>query len=294
MTKTKKRLFASLAFLVLALLITTTTTFAWFTYNKQVSLTGISLNVSTEGSLLISDASDGLFTSTLAAPTAPTTLKLSDCTQKADYSMVAKDGTTARTAGTDYYEYTIYLKSDTTTGLDVKLDLADAGDGLSTLTSSHTTDTTKKVTCSSWTAIAENAYGVHGAIAAKAEIDAKAENAARVAFYTSAAESAPVLVWNPHAEAGYNKANTNMATDWGTFITTGVGPTTPSATAQESTAKNSTEAASIKLLNNVANTATMLRIRIWLEGNDGDCFNSIMADTIVASLRFVGTNHVEG
>lgn len=58
MKHTKTKLLSSMLVLVLALVMATTATFAWFSMNSKVSVTGLDMNVTTQGDLFIS--ADGM------------------------------------------------------------------------------------------------------------------------------------------------------------------------------------------------------------------------------------------
>jgi hypothetical protein len=67
MKNSTKRLLVSLGFLAIALIVTTTTTFAWFSFNNKVSVTGISATVTAQDGLYISTTETGVYGTTLVA-----------------------------------------------------------------------------------------------------------------------------------------------------------------------------------------------------------------------------------
>jgi hypothetical protein len=61
MKNSTKRLLVSLGFLAIALIVTTTTTFAWFSFNNTVKVTGISATVTAQDGLYISTTENGVY-----------------------------------------------------------------------------------------------------------------------------------------------------------------------------------------------------------------------------------------
>ncbi len=160
-------------------------------------------------------------------------------------------------------------------------------------------------------AIAQNAYGLHNAIAVDGEIkDVRAANAARIAFINGGDS----VVWAPHetldntisnigdktndAPAGYYE--NNLAYDYNKAMDSTTDPVTVATyTHRVYAAKdpaNASDPVKYYAENKIAqfgNTKAgdgyyhlTLTVKIWLEGTDGDCFDAILNDEFLYNLSF--------
>lgn len=314
MAKSKKRLLVSLAFLFIAMLVTATTTFAWFSYNAKVAVNGMNMTVTSKGSLLIADGwnehASGNETDGWVAgwyTTAPTDqaayktsftlsegtnegVKLDALTQKAtpDGSLVYKDQETAAAAGS-YYEYQVWLKSDTGAAMTVYLDPTAA---VTKLTSTHKGETAVEgaglVASNAGINDTADYYATGKKLEKTGTIEAQAANAARIAIYAGDAYKFTI---NPNDGAGYDVAGHNLASDWqrgrdGAIeaYTEETYAKTAAAVGFDGETANDNKVA-IASLNGL--TPVKVTIRIYLEGTDSECFNAIYSDAITASLGFV-------
>jgi hypothetical protein len=201
----------------------------------------------------------------------------------------------------DYIEMELYFFSNVKQV--VKLN---SENGLTEVTS---TPGTKK-NGEAWAAISADTYGDHDDYDKGDEIQADAANAARISFDNGT----DVVIWNPNPEKGFNKCSNylgepeftaaNMAVDYynntanpESEITvpgwyTGV---TPNYSTNYGSG-NYIIADELLTLSEVIDEdeeiigyAGTLTIRIWLEGWDGDCFDSIFEDVLNVYLQFAGS-----
>ncbi len=224
---------------------------------------------------------------------------------------------TAVTANTTYIQFTVSLRSTTNMNIYLAKDAS--------LTSTASANGTNLF---AWGTIAENTYGKNQAAwTTESNITekAKAQAASRVSFETTGTTS-EVKVWAPweskeHGgvleetaidalttgveEYGYYKGN--LASDYAVAggkdslkvdaypsYTKTIAPATGKVVAgTPGTGEVSeTDAAGSKLLELKAGVASTVTIRLWVEGKDGDCLNSIFDHQISMALAFVGVDIV--
>lgn len=323
MKATKKIVGASCA-LVAAVALSAGSTFAWFTSNANVSVGQIEANVVTMGgdlqiavksqTLLTADETEagGLkageykegelgayayevknpFTGKAPVLTAVTSTDGKTFTErKVGESIPTAKANTTNSAG-GYIKFTISLRSSTAMKVYLGADSLVASESGATTTSIY-----------AWKDITETDYGPGAAtqIDEGAAIAAQAKNATRVAFMTGASEG---KIWAPYEEAefggkgtaaGFSKGNlasdyeannkgdaaeayTNVAT---TEYTTG-GLTAITTAASDTFDENNL------ICELEANTAKEITVCIWIEGRDGDCFNSIFTQKVKVDLAFHG------
>ncbi|MEG1981681.1 MAG: hypothetical protein RR073_04155 [Clostridia bacterium] len=254
MKKTKNsRIIAAIAMLVVSATALTTSSFAWFTMNKEVSATGLSLTATVPTNLEISDSENGTYGATVALKTAtkkfvpisgtgyleatPTTTLFYADTNKTDgvKTTIAADDVTfkaipgASDAARQYYvDVPVWIRSkaplDTGASIDVAVSKLDIN-----------TDALK------------DAYRV--AIIDKSFI------------YSN---GLTVKTWKPLATA-----TTIAGTDSTTVVGGGVVANIPE--------------------NGAAQKVTL---RIWLEGQDAACLTAQAGKTVTMDIQFTGTDKV--
>lgn len=329
MKKTKRLVMLALA-LVLTFAMATTTTFAWFTMNNVVTVSGISGTARADEGLLISQDGEtyltyvNLSTNLNLIPVTPGT----NATLAAGGTATAptiKDGETAGTLlsaikffnaegqsqtptegnPTAYYQQTFHFRSDVE--MIVKM----------TKITVNTTPATgadiRNVTAPY--AIAADAYGTHGAYAKDAPIYTDLLKAIRIALFNDDGELIAVyhLVDAQEEEGvaqnfdgvtgGYNMAgylyktilNEDPISSSGIDGTislgiTGTGGDTEIDVVADYQAGITLEVVTGGVTPRYEGTITVV---IWIEGTDGDCINSVINDALTIDLAFTGTQVTE-
>lgn len=331
--KATKKIVGAACALVAAVALSAGSTFAWFTANNVVKVGQVEGTVVTMGGdlkiALVTETktestttySEGPYAYSLTAPE----FKAAGATEASQFTHVtSSDGVTftgvpkqqdkadpdtgkewvagaEAVAMKDYYTYTVSLLSDTK--MDIYLQQGDT-----TLTSSGTTDTAKQILA--WKAITENDYGK--AVELNNRITAEAKDAARVAFnvftmtygedgkVASATKDTSAKFWNPGEATGFSKGNlaldyfnynnqfaeADKLTDAGS-LGNKVSDIKPIATA------GSPATGDVKLCTLEAGKPQYITISLWLEGFDGDCFNSIFSQTLTFGVGFYGAEVAE-
>ncbi|MCD7729750.1 MAG: hypothetical protein LUI60_07575 [Clostridia bacterium] len=194
-------------------------------------------------------------------------------------------------------------------------------------TSTVTTSSTVTRTTSAWETINANTYGNHDEILSGTEIEAYACNATRVGFTTGsgtitnslAPTESTLKVWSPN-EARYDGAQTDGSIESGLERTAVTGDTTGTnywknnlAAAAYNAVSTPTKTISCEGYGtnyittyaekttgtaNIATTAqyenstsyyAFIYVYIWLEGTDGDCFNSVLEQEIDVTLSLTSS-----
>lgn len=211
-----------------------------------------------------------------------------------------------------YYQITVSLLA--TSDMDVYLNTD------TTLTDVTDYDTFAKPSSAyikSWDTFAAGTYGQ--ALSKNATIETSAVNAARVSFNnwamtygtdnsiaTKTAATAAQYYWAPNDSADATSGNGfyagNLAKDYLTYKYNGSVatpasayyiPATGTAIAPLATA-NSVGDGSTKLVSLKANQEQYVTISFWLEGEDGDCLNSIFGQSMQLVLSFYGKDTATG
>ncbi len=115
MKNTKTKLITSVLMLAVAVVLATTTTFAWFSMNSEVETTGINMDVTTQGDLLISNAAKGTYGSTFALAAFDGTLvPITAAEKNSETGALTFNNLDASAADAgSYYSFDIYFKSIT-------------------------------------------------------------------------------------------------------------------------------------------------------------------------------------
>lgn len=329
MKATKKLIGASVA-LVAALAVSVGSTFAWFTTSNTAKVKQIEATVTTSDTDLLmayvripTDGYDGLtWTHTVDASAASAGKELKALTSKTNtgatetaLDLVDKDNQAPNT--NDYIEFTIAIKS--TKELKIVLTSDSAVSGTDSAEAKSTIDP------KAWSGFNATDYGIEGSIAENTAFSTKtnAANAARVGFYTLAAEEfntkTGVGVWCPNEAENSGKEATgdnttthgkgfwkgNLASDYAQRV----GAATEAVEAKEYQPVVAVETRSLSYstlakgengliatlaehdVDSESYYCAMVTIRLWIEGTDGDCLNSIFGDTIKLDLSFFGVEN---
>lgn len=288
-----RKLFVSVFVLVVALSLTVTSTFAWFTMSATPKVSEFNVNVTTSDGLLISaTGAAGSFKATLSsADIASANADLAELELTAVTSEDGKAfknlGGTAADAGS-YFDFTLYFISNTKQSVKLL-------QGANTyLTSSGGTGLNL---VKAWKNISENEYGTHSAIALGSDITALSQNAARMSFKNINKDTTETLkVWYPHSDIGFNKDTDpttpkNLAMDYYNYLyDPDIG--TPAPTLASTINNDGIYSETLLTLDADAvngGYSGSLTISVWIEGWDGDCFNSIFADNLKIALQFTGS-----
>lgn len=318
MTKAKKRLLFSVAALVIAIAVATGSTFAWFTINREVNVEQMEISVTA--------GSQGIYVSTAKAGPYKTSLSQADLitagynvnanldalTSKDGVTITERDSATAVDKSTGkFIEFKLYFRASGESVPIIDLNRTDntTVDGKNTILKPSEKGVPQTI-YNEWQDIDAGAYGQTAAIAAQSSLPSRAAYAARVSFEAVAhnATAKSTRVWDPYyadpttfrglanaANRGrYDNTNMNFAVDYYNatyaFEKSGNDPITAPTVGTIAETQDSEEffADVLKL---TENTTTgfyegELTIRIWLEGYDGDCINSILGDKITADFVF--------
>lgn len=226
------------------------------------------------------------------------TIALDACSpDSAESTMALKkmDGSSAAVGS--YYEFNLYFLSAENSA--IKLDY----DKISIINRVQSTRTVAAPVAIS----AEDMTKAYGTTTAAAEqyaaIDAKAANAARIAFISGTT----AVVYNPNSDKGWSTITTTGQTNMaelvyeyqsGEQITIGdevstVSKSTGHATtivtmAEENSPSTNLRSEATRL--GIAGDATLytgsVKVIVWLEGKDADCFNSIYQDVLSVAIGF--------
>ncbi|MCM1438707.1 MAG: SipW-dependent-type signal peptide-containing protein [Roseburia sp.] len=220
--------------------------------------------------------------------------------------------TTATSGG--YVKFTISLRS--TTNMTVYLDTASK-------VASEPITGKPQTSIAAWKDIKKDDYGTNAVeVNSGDSISASAKNAVRVAFMVEGDEEAPDAksqgkIWAPNEESdngglgvadGYSKGN--LASDYEvnasgessrayTNVTTTnytdnkLVPVTPVTAGTGGATTDYSTATSSVICTLEANTPKEVVICLWIEGRDGDCFNSIFTQSVKLDLAFHGEDIVD-
>ena len=300
------------------------TTFAWFTSNRIVSVGTINATVTTgTDGLYVSvktgadswsdfaqEVSSADLNTALYGAASPTSahlasISLDALTRQSDYTLKTESGT-AKTwsyTATDetpnkFIELTLKFRS--TVALNIYL--ADHNDDSSKTSNVSTVGSpVAENQVKAWANIADSVYGT--ALTADTAIPARAANAARVSFISGETKN----TWTTHEDGDTNEDGYylgNLAEDYRQFFL------------ENKTALELEDPANRAAASSIVNTVTLIQndesnkasatvlgattasgnlfeatvtIRIWIEGTDGDCFNSIFADQFSVDFVFIGS-----
>lgn len=317
MTKAKKRLLISVAALVIAIAVATGSTFAWFTINREVNVEQMDISVTA--------GSQGIYVSTAKAGPYKTSLSQADLIA-AGYNvnanldaLTSKDGITITERDSDvaiasttgkFIQFKLYFRASGETVPTIDLNRTDNSvvDGKNTILQPSTNGVPQTI-YNEWKDIAANEYGQTSAIATQAALPSRAAYATRVSFEAIAHDTTTksTRIWDPYygdantfcglpnADTNrYDNTNKNFAVDYynATYAFAGSGndPITAPIANTIAATQNKTEFFGdvLKLTENAATGfyEGELTIRIWLEGYDGDCINSVLGDKILADFVF--------
>ena len=270
--KGKKRLIVSVLTLVFALALATTTTFAWFSMNSTVKVETLDLGVTTDGGIMISTAKNGTYKATLdtADFTVPGTLKLDDVTPSTADAEAFKhlDGTAA-TAGTDYYTFSLWVRSGSAQTVSV-----DA------ITFTSTAATNNISIEQWWTSPGDLDAFVTAGIVQRAQ----AKDAARIAINGTAND---VIYKGPAGSDtdSFSVVTTvNAAHSYYEYIN-GTAPTVSASAATEVDALVSGAQSITLALDADGMYYAEIPCIAWIEGTDADCFDYILGDTLKIEIE---------
>lgn len=305
--KATRKLIGALAALVIAIAVATGSTFAWFTTNQKVTVESLDLQVTS--------GNDDLQIA-LGKPTSATDWSNLKFGRKILSADVLKDKTISldalTSADTDHNGVELKDKENSAAGEGsyLEFDLSFySNKGLSVLLG-NTAEVAVKDTAVqahqifAWDdSITKATYGQ--AVAKGARIEARAAHASRIAFVTGSGDSATGKVWAPFettanggndtTQAGFYKGNLAAA-----YYNYSLGV---SESIAQTVAKNvilpltndSTYASTSEILileKPAAETASIyygtVTVKVWLEGTDGDCLNSIFEDKMTVMLNLTG------
>lgn len=311
MAKSGKKLVVAIVVLVLAVALATTATFAWFTMNQSVTVGDINMDVtSNSGGLYISldgkefsteltaaDVKDVILTNAGFTKdgtwTAEQTLALKDLTaeKESDKNLKITDeaGEPVLLTDASYAQFTIYFRA--TDEMEVSLDLTGyTGDESSPTYNSKVVSTGNdpEKPAYAWDTIAENTYGTHAQIAKGAALVTRAANAARVGFAPQVGTTkVEPKIWNPNSDKGFNSTENNLAQDYRNSL---LGTNTTVTEAIGDITDRSADVVLVKLAKaeGAAYYEGQITVKVWIEGTDGDCLNSVLSDNLRVSLQFKG------
>ncbi len=282
--KASKKLIGAIVALVAALAVSVGSTFAWFTEQNTAKVKAITLQVqSATGNLYIGTESGKLGQSPVTIDTSSVeSTGLKDVTTD-DYGVSFKDHSKG-SATTGFLSFDLYFMSTTA----VNLYLCSG----STITCSPNANNDMVINDTTVRSKIANKYGTE---ITDGKIAANAANAARVAFLDN--DGSPVAsnvnIWDPNKDAGYSTGN--LAADYETYVNDTSNGWPESGAAASSVTSDFALCTSAKdagtgtvIIELVANVEKKITVKIWLEGTDGDCMNSIFEDTIVTTLVFAG------
>ncbi len=330
--KATKKLAAAVISLVAAASLTVGSTFAWFSYQSSVSVGSVNFSVdSSDENLQVAVVAVGAnptpsdFTYTLsetavkAAINGGKTIAYKPLTVKDDGSdtvsdtnvveLLEKDETT-KAGGGSYaafdlvFRYTPYKTAGGTPSTTMPSLVLNYGSQITT----NTTHTPDSATLYAWDNFDASKYGI--ALTKDSPIEARARDAARVAFLFDDGGTPKNKIWAPSEERdsaitdsltsdrvqGYYKGN--LASDYNLQhgaegAVAVVAPTYANrvyAGIQSPAAATDFQYSEITTFPAVAgaNSYSELRltVKVWLEGKDGDCIESVREDDFAFLLKF--------
>lgn len=307
MKKAGRKLIVSVFVLVVAMSLAVTSTFAWFTMTNTPSVDGFNVNVTTSEGLLISlTGADGTYKSRFTKSeieAAIGTVYLSPVTSTDGIAMKDLAGQTAATSS--YVSFDLHFFSSTLQS--VKLN--STGNSVTSVKNPSTDVDFAKA----WKTIDASLYsndvnllnpsnGVvdeDGEIKTGADIIAKAQNAVRISFVNGAS----AVTWYPNIDKGFNLDYNflqlsegfepkNLGLEYFNHVSDTAYLATSFPEIFSTSWYDGTYIADNTLIT-LAPAAgggfkATLTIKIWIEGYDGDCFDSIMDDILTIALKFQG------
>lgn len=280
--KAKSKLLLSGAALAASIAVATTSTFAWFTTSSTTTVGGLDFNAEGGAGLEISVDGENWYSSLpQSVITNAVGSVLFKPTTSTDGKEIKAEAGEAASAGS-YASLSLYFRTDDAAAKEVYLN---------TGTTCASTAGSATYTIHAWNAVAKSTYktGAEGNFTVGETITAELVNAARISFTDNAASS--TKVWEPGKGQGWDLGN--LANDYrnhvnGTETSVGTTVSTLSTTDLNLGANNAAAVVSIPVSTDRTSllAAYKLDIKIWIEGWDGDCFNSIMAQELKTSLCF--------
>lgn len=323
--KTKNKLLLSVATLVMAIAITSTSTFAWFAMTSTPSIGDLTVNVTTDEGLLISVvpvtdpnfAKSENFKYSIASSDILTTailetLKLDAVTPNTDSlanPFTGRAGEETFVENKDYLAFDIHFLSNVATSVSINGNTsARSTIGAAKIYSPHADPTV------SYDATSGAVKDIVGGgtldpdfvlLTKGLEIDALVSNSIRIGAYGDASKiynPSPLQGWSTNNASKKHMANANYNALHGPNSVDSVekdadhakGGTTSieNSFLDLSKIKNGTAAAD-NLYGNLFNYfgngnayAGTARIYIWLEGTDADCFDGIFSENTIISMSF--------
>lgn len=325
MTKSKKSLWISIVVLVLTIAIAGASTFAWFTINERVTVGDIDVNVTTGSQgLYVASAQDGVYRTHITyaelAELRTNTMDkvvLNNITSADGINMKNYKNEQVGAVSLNFIEFSLFFRATAEAGLTgdaipkVKLtghkDFSNVVANVDTKPFELISEFGKVLNPVEYGKVADTPT-----IAVGSPILARAAHATRVSFAAKDANSTvtKTTVWdpyyadnttfcglaNPDNNGRFDNKLGNLALDYYNVIKP-ESERLAFPTAGLATTLNLAEMTDIQPL--VEDTTKPgyyhgnVTIRIWLEGFDGDCLNSILKDAIIAKLAFelVGVNN---
>ncbi|MEG0771168.1 MAG: hypothetical protein RR436_04630 [Clostridia bacterium] len=255
MKKTKNsRIIAAIAMLVVSATALTTSSFAWFTMNKEVSATGLSLTATVPTNLEISDSENGTYGATVTLNTA---------TKK--FVPISGVGYTTATAPTT----TLFYAETNKTDGDIK-------------TTIDTATTTFKAIPGASDNARQYYVDVPVWIRSKASLDTGASIDVAVSKLDIKSDALKDAYRVATIEKPFIYSNGLIARSW-----------TPLATATTLGTETSTVVGGdVVAIIPTAGTAQKVTLRIWLEGQDSLCKDISAGKTVSMDIQFTGTDKV--
>lgn len=298
MRRSGNKLIKSLIILIVALGVASASTYAWIANNNSAHIEGFNLELSSNPNLLISLSGDnGTFRSKISAAEIRDYLTqeygayfaLTEATSLDGVNITDIDGS----ADVNYITIDLHFQSN------VKQKISLKPDQLATFVASQRKEGAVGGNIEAWREIS-TVYGQEEVIEAGEKIYADAQNAIRVSFTGDS-----TVIWNPNPDKGFcNDTNYKSLTEFTThnlavdYLNEVYGKNLAAPeTYYDNFSKNYADAENGNyIIDDTLLTLSYdadrefytgtLTVRIWLEGWDGDCFDSITNDIITIALQF--------
>ena len=300
MRKKSRKLIYSVFGLIIAFAVAVMSSYAWISMNSTTTIEGFNIDIGNNKKLLISfTGEEGTFKAYMTSAEIQNYLKsrygenysLYPAQSRDGKSIVGIDGGEA-----DYISFDLYFQSN------VKADIFLDPNPSATYVSSTRKSGSSVGYVRAWYDIIKDTYGQHPAIASGEEIVAEARNAVRISFVSG--ENS--VIWYPNPDKGYNKdVNTfdeqnfeirNLALEYMNEVY-GYDLTVPEYYLDKNFSTNfyntqtgnyiiTDRLVSLEYDEDMEAYVGCLKINIWLEGWDGDCFDSILEDRLSVGLQF--------
>jgi hypothetical protein len=300
MRRKNKKLIFSILGLIIAAAVAVTSTYAWLSMNSTSTIEGFNIDIGNNRKLLISfTGEEGSYKAYMTSADIQDYLAGKYGEDFSLYPAQSADGIAISGLGGEeasYISFDLYFQSN------VKSDIyLDANPDATYVRSSRKSGSGVGYV-RAWKDIPAGSYGQHGHIQSGQEIVAHAKDAVRISFMGQ--EGA--VIWYPNPHTGYNKdinlhdepgfEPKNLALDYLNEVY-GYDLTAPEYYLNKNFSTNfynpqtGNYIITDKLLSleyDVEREAycARLTVNIWLEGWDGDCFDSITEDTLTIGLQF--------